>query len=255
MSSKPPATSIDGPVAVIGDVHGQAEQLRQIIRKLERTPDIQHRWIVFIGDLVDRGPDSKGVLDLYCDLSRQHDKVTSICGNHDLAMAASLGLIETPPYIDWETNWLQMYSADTTFNSYGIQLPDISALREALPEEHAALLSSLPWRVEHPFYLFVHAGLDPVLPFDLQLQILRQPDYSLGQPSWLFSKTFIRGPVPHECPVTVVQGHVPLREVYFGDQIIGTDTTGGVEGDLSCVLLPENIVLTSAEELPPHQWS
>lgn len=247
MSGKTPPARINGSVAVIGDVHGQVQELRQIIRQLERTPDIQNRWIVFIGDLVDRGPDTKGVLDLYCDLCSQHDKVTWVCGNHELAMGASLGLIDTPEYIDWQANWLHAYSVGPTFQSYGVPNGDIDSLRYALPEDHAELLSNLPWSVEHPEYLFVHAGLDPDLPFDMQIQILRQPDHSLAQPSWLFSKTFIRGPVPQGCPVTVVQGHVPLKAVYFGEQIIGTDTTGGVAGDLSCVLLPEKVVLTSAE--------
>ncbi|MCH2201699.1 MAG: metallophosphoesterase [Fuerstiella sp.] len=250
MSIRQPPTRIDGPVAVIGDVHGQLSELRQIIHQLEHTPEIHRRWIVFIGDLVDRGPDSRGVLDLYCDLSKHHDRVTWICGNHELAMAASLGLIQTPDYVDWKNNWLQLYSAEPTFESYSVQFRDVAALRSALPEEHTALLSNLPWIVEHPQYLFVHAGLDPDLPFDMQIQILRKRDYSLAQPPWLFSRTFIQGPVPRECPVTVVQGHVPLQEVHFGNRIIGTDTTGGVSGDLSCVLLPENIVLTSADNAP-----
>ena len=192
MSVKTTPTRIDGPVAVIGDVHGQVQELRQIIRQLECTPDVQNRWIVFIGDLVDRGPDTKGVLDLYCDLSRQHDKVTWVCGNHDLAMGASLGLIDTPEYIDWEASWLHEYSVAPTFQSYAVANGDMDGLRAALPEDHAALLSNLPWCVEHPKYLFVHAGLDPDLPFDMQVQILRQPDHSLAQPSWLFSKSFIR---------------------------------------------------------------
>lgn len=247
MPAKRPPTRIDGPVAVIGDVHGQVQKLRRIIRQLEHAPDIHRRWIVFIGDLVDRGPDTRGVLDLYCDLASQHDRVTWICGNHELAMAASLGLIQTPDYLQWDSSWLQAYSVEPTFESYGVEMGDLAALKEALPPDHATLLSDLPWRVEHPQYLFVHAGLDPNLPFDMQVQILRQPDYTLAHPPWLFSKSFIRGPVPRGCPVTVVQGHVPIQEVYFGPQIIATDTTGGVSGDLSCVLLPENVVLTSAE--------
>lgn len=241
-------TRIDGPVAVIGDVHGQTTKLRQIIRQLEHVPGIQDRWIVFIGDLVDRGPDTKGTLDMYCDLESQHDKVAWVCGNHELAMAASLDLIDVPDYLDWKRTWLNAYSVETTFESYGVPTGDFDALKEALPVAHAARLGSLPWRVEHPQYLFVHAGLDPVLPFDMQVQILRHPDYTLAQPPWLFSKAFIRGPVPRGCPVTIVLGHVPIPEVHFGDQIIATDTTGGLTGELSCVLLPENVVLKSGED-------
>ena len=130
MSGKTTPTRIDGPVAVIGDVHGQAQELRRIIRQLERTPNVQNRWIVFIGDLVDRGPDTKGVLDLYCDLSRQHDKVTWVCGNHELAMGASLGLIDTPEYIDWQASWLHAYSVAPTFQSYGVANGDMDGLRD-----------------------------------------------------------------------------------------------------------------------------
>ncbi|MEZ6063399.1 MAG: metallophosphoesterase [Planctomycetaceae bacterium] len=243
-------TRIDGPVAVIGDVHGQVDKLRRVIDKLSRVPDIHNRWIVFIGDLVDRGPDSKAAIDIFFELTERHGRVTCICGNHELAMAGSLGLISTPDFIDWPSRWLPAYDSETTFDSYGVPHGDLRALREALPERHAELLANLPWRVEHPHLLFVHAGLDPAMSFDIQVQILRERDFTLAHPPWLFSKSFINGPVPAGCPVTLVIGHVPIAEVYFGKQIIATDTTGGVQGDLSCVLLPEAVVLTSGDEEP-----
>jgi len=243
-------TRIDGPVAVIGDVHGQVDKLRKIIEKLAAVPNIANRWIVFIGDLVDRGPDPKGAVDVYCELASQHDKVTWVCGNHELAMAGSIGLIDTPDFVNWPERWLPHYDADKTFDSYGVPFGELQALREALPEQHATLMSDLPWSVEHARYLFVHAGLDVNLPFETQVNILRQRDYSLAHPPWLYDKSFVRGSAPADCPVTVVVGHVPLREVRFGKGIIGTDTTGGVTGHLSCVLLPENVVITSGDDPP-----
>lgn len=243
-------TRIDGPVAVIGDVHGQVDKLRTIIQKLAAVPGISERWIVFIGDLVDRGPDPKGAVDVYCDLAEQHKKVTWVCGNHELAMAGSIGLIDVPEFIDWPGRWLPNYDADKTFASYNVPFGDLEGLREALPEKHAALMSDLPWSVEHAQYLFVHAGLDNNLPFNTQINILRQRDYSLAHPPWLYDKSFVRGSAAPDCPVTVVVGHTPLREVRFGDRVIGTDTTGGVKGDLSCVLLPENVVITSGDDPP-----
>lgn len=248
MSSVP--THIDGPVAVIGDVHGQLDKLERVIAKLGRTPGIQQRWIVFIGDLVDRGPDSKGVIDKYCDLASRHDKVTWVCGNHELGMAGSLGLIDVPDFVDWPGRWLPYYDSETTFESYGVPHGELDALREALPEEHARLMSDLPWSVEHGQYLFVHAGLDNNLPFSTQVQILRARDYTLAHPPWLFDKNFVFGSAAADCPVTVVVGHVPLPQVRFGRGVIGTDTTGGVQGELSCVLLPENIVITSGDDPP-----
>ncbi len=243
-------TTIDGPVAVIGDVHGQVDKLKAIVQKLSHLPDIRHRWIVFIGDLVDRGPDPKGAVDIYCDIASKHDKVTWVCGNHELAMAGSLKLIDVPDFVDWPGRWLPHYDSDKTFASYGVPFGELDALREALPEEHARLISDLPWSVEHAKYLFVHAGLDNNLPFDMQVNILRQRDYTLAHPPWLYDKAFVRGSAAPDCPVTVVVGHTPLPEVRFGNRVIGTDTTGGVYGDLSCVLLPENVVITSGADPP-----
>lgn len=248
MSSVP--QRIDGPVAVIGDVHGQTDKLRQIIAQLARLPDIQRRWIVFIGDLVDRGPDPAGSVNLYCDLAKQHGKVTWLCGNHELAMAGSLGLIESPDYIDFAGRWLQHYDSETTFASYGVPHGDLDGLREALPEEHKRLMSDLPWSIEHRDYLFVHAGLDRNMPFETQVRILRERDYTLSHPSWLYSKDFIIAGPPMDAPVPIVVGHVPLPQVRFGNGMITTDTTGGTSGELSCVLLPENTVLQSGNGRP-----
>lgn len=243
-------TRIDGPVAVIGDVHGQVDKLQRILQKLAFVPGMADRWIVFIGDLVDRGPDPKGAVDAYCELSAQHGKVTLVCGNHELAMAGSLGLIEVPDFVDWPGRWLPHYDSDRTFASYGVPHGELDSLREALPTEHAKLIADLPWSVEHPQYLFVHAGLDNNLPFSTQVSILRQRDYSLAHPPWLFDKRFVHGSAASDCPVTVVVGHTPLPQVRFGDRVIGTDTTGGIQGELSCVLLPENIVITSGDDPP-----
>ena len=241
---------IDGPVAVIGDVHGQTDKLRQIIAQLARWPDIHRRWIVFIGDLVDRGPDPAGTVSLFCDLAKQHERVTWVCGNHELAMIGSLGLIKTPDYIDFKGRWLHAYDSHTTFESYGVAHRDLDGLRNALPEEHSRIMADLPWSVEHRDYLFVHAGLDRNMPFETQVRILRERDFTLSHPPWLYSKDFIINGPPMDAPVTVVIGHVPLPQVQFGNGQIATDTTGGIGGELSCVMLPENIVLQSGSARP-----
>jgi len=84
-------TKIQGPIAVIGDVHGQIDKLQVVLEKLQKLPDYQQRWIVFIGDFVDRGPDSKGAINLFLDLLREHPRTTAIAGNHEFAMCAALG--------------------------------------------------------------------------------------------------------------------------------------------------------------------
>lgn len=242
---RPFKTRIDGPVAVIGDVHGQVDKLVAVLDRLQRLPDFERRWIVFIGDFVDRGPDPKGALDLFCDLAAKHPRTTAVAGNHEFAMAAALGLLPTPEYSNWASRWLDHYNADATFQSYGVEFGELQELHAALPEIHRTVLSDLPWCVEHPRYLFVHAGVDPNTPFEMQLRILRQKDFSLNRPQWLCSKTLVNADMPGDCPLTVVSGHVSFPQVQFRPKRILVDTTGGFAGDLSCVLLPEKKVITS----------
>lgn len=244
------ASQIQGPVAVIGDVHGQVEKLDIVLAKLRKTPDYSHRWIVFIGDVVDRGTDPKGAIDRLLTLQREHPLTTAIAGNHELAMAFSLGLVPTPSYSDWATQWVEFYGAETTFASYGAPHGDLTALKNNLPPEHIDYLANAPWLVEHPEAVFVHAGLDPHQSFELQLRILRQRDFTLNRPPWLCSKTFVDNGVPADCPVMVVSGHVPVPEVIYRPNRLLIDTTGGCEGDLSCVLLPELVLITSGDAPP-----
>ncbi len=245
---QPLPTRIDGPVAVIGDLHGQVEKLLTVLDKLRTLPDFEQRWIVFIGDFVDRGPDSKAVIDVVTDLLQQHPRTTAIAGNHELAMVGALGLIPTPDYSNWAERWLDHHDAETTFESYGAEFGNLEDLNDRLPDRHKEFLTGLPWLVEHPKALFVHAGLDPNTPFEMQLRILREKDFSLNRPQWLCSKSMVEHGVPPDCPVTVVSGHVYTPHVVFGNKRIVLDTTGGVQGDLSCVLLPEKKIVTSSAD-------
>jgi serine/threonine protein phosphatase 1 len=244
-------TAIEGPVAVIGDVHGQLRELNIILEKLQILPDLSDRWIVFIGDLVDRGPESRGAIDALLALRQSHPLTTALCGNHEFGMAAALGLIPIPEFSDWSDRWVQFYGSESTFESYGVAAGDLAALGEALPPAHREFLTDLPWVVEHPEFLFVHAGLDRNQPLDMQLRVLRTRDFSLTRPPWLCSKTFAWDGPPDECRQTVVSGHVPVPAVHFGDRKMLIDTTGGREGDLTCVLLPEEIIVTSGDEPAP----
>jgi serine/threonine protein phosphatase 1 len=241
----PLETSITGPVAVIGDVHGQVDQLARILEHLRELPDYDRRWIVFIGDLVDRGPDSKGAIDLVLDLMLHHGRTTVVAGNHELAMSAALGLVETPEYSDWPGRWIDHYGSEATFRSYGLETPDLAGLFEQLPQSHRELLADVPWSVEHPEFFFVHAGLDPNSSFAMQREILRVRDFTLNRPPWLCSKRLPFEEPPQDCPRVVVSGHVKVPQVQFGRKRILVDTTGGEGGSMSCVLLPENRVIHS----------
>lgn len=243
---------IDGPVSVIGDVHGQIEMLVDIIEQLRRRPDFEKRWILFIGDFVDRGTDSCGVMDLVVDLMNSHRRCTAIAGNHELAMAAALGWVPTPEFCQWGKRWVDHYDSEPTFESYGASHGDLAGLKAVVPAAHKNLIARLPWCVEHPQYLFVHAGLDPNIPFETQLRILRQRDFSLSRPPWLCSKSLVNAEPPRDCPATVVSGHEYVPEVRITPRRVLLDTTGGRQGDMSCVLLPENQVLVSSSSRMSH---
>lgn len=244
------ATRIDGPVAVIGDLHGQMDLLSKLLDHLEAYPGFNARWLVFLGDLVDRGPNPAGALAQMVELLDYYKKVTCVAGNHDFAMGCALGIIPSPSFTNWNQRWVDHYDSETTFASYGVHPGDIPTLAHVLPPLHAELLASLPWCVEHPDYLFVHAGLDPLNTYATQVAILKKKDPTIARPIWLCSQEVCEQSVPSDCTKTIVSGHVRYPEVQFRDRKILCDTTGGREGELSCVLLPENLVITSGSPIP-----
>jgi len=239
------ATRIDGPLAVIGDLHGQVDQLISVLEQLRTLPDYDRRWIVFVGDFVDRGPDPKSALDLVTDLLVEHPRTTAVAGNHDLAMAAALGWVPTLEYSNWSERWLDHYDAESTFDSYDTDFGNMEQLAARAPAAHREFMAALPWCVEHPRFLFVHAGLDANVPYDVQLKILRQRDFTLNRPQWLCSKSIVDSDGPPDCPLTIVSGHVYVPQVRIRPRRILVDTTGGVQGELSCLLLPEKKVISS----------
>lgn len=245
------ATKIQGPLAIIGDVHGQVDKLQAILEQLRRLPDYEQRWIVFLGDFVDRGPDPRGAVDLFIDLLKSHPRTTAIAGNHEFAMGGALGWLPLGAEGQWAQKWVDHYDSESTFSSYGVHHGDIAGLQRAIPERHKQLLSELPWVVEHPRCLCVHAGLDPNTPFALQLRILQQKDFTLNRPQWLFSKSYVEQDPPQDCPVPVASGHVRIPTAVIRPRRILLDTTGGTEGELSYALLPENRILTSAGNRVP----
>jgi serine/threonine protein phosphatase 1 len=239
------ATRIQGPVAVIGDVHGQVDQLQTILDQLSELPDAEARWIVFIGDFVDRGPDPCGAVDMFARTLRRHSRTTAVCGNHEFAMCGALKWIPVADFCQWDVRWVAQYDSETTFASYGVEHGDLPGLAAAVPEKHRQLLVDLPWAVWHPQFLFVHAGLDPSSPYELQRRVLEKRDFSLNRPQWLCSKEYVEADPPPDCPLTVVSGHVRVPAVQLRKRRILIDTTGGTEGDLSCVLLPERKIITA----------
>jgi serine/threonine protein phosphatase 1 len=155
-------TSADPPMRAppllyaVGDIHGSLQKLRDLIARCERHADGRPAAFIFLGDYIDRGPDSAGVIDTLMDLqSRLIGRVVALKGNHE-AVALEV--------IDGETDeelWLREGGL-ATLRSYGVERAS------DLPNEHVAWMRSLPLRCDDGQRFFVHAGIDPDKPLNAQ---------------------------------------------------------------------------------------
>jgi serine/threonine protein phosphatase 1 len=203
----------------VGDVHGRLDLLRdahaRIGADLARRPCPSFR-IIHLGDYIDRGPDSAGVIDRLIEVCGDGDGVC-LAGNHDVLVPAFLADPEEAGDF-----WLT-YGGEETLASYGVDplSPALlnrpfrvirDAFAAALPARHRAFFDSLPFLERQGDFLFVHAGIRP------GLRLERQTPRDL---------TFIREPfLSHEGDfgVVVVHGHTIVREPEVRPNRVGIDT-------------------------------
>jgi serine/threonine protein phosphatase 1 len=236
-------TQIDGPVAVIGDLHGSYEQLRALLEFLTAYRLHEGRFLVFLGDFVDIGPDTARTIDLLLAFQKQHSQTVCLAGNHDWNLAKALGLVGSPhqPYYAARITTRNAQ----TLASYGAATA--AELAEKMPAAHKDFLADLPWAVEHPDFLFVHAGLDPSEPYGDQVKELRQRHTTTFKPKWLYSDRLAFCDPRPDTDKVVVSGHTILRQPYLGDRRILLDTGCGYGGALTACLLPERLLI----QVPP----
>jgi serine/threonine protein phosphatase 1 len=216
-------------VYAIGDVHGCLDQLRTMTNMIvEDARDIAgEKWIVMLGDYVDRGPDSAGVLDFLTASPPAGFRRICLAGNHESLL---LDFMANP---DPDADWLR-WGGFETLGSYGISgitfadLPRstrINVLTGHIPREHIDFLEGLPIALRLPGVTFVHAGLRPGVTFDDQ----RSDDL-----------IWIREPfLSHDIQSSdrVVHGHTPTDEPVVTPARIGIDTCAFAGGPLTAVRL------------------
>ena len=220
-------------VFAVGDIHGRADLLDSMLAKIaedvDREPTPARPVIVFLGDYVDRGRQSREVIDRLLAIPRRAFECYFLLGNHDRALLKFLHDPLTGP------SWLNLGGAQTLY-SYGVRLPphDVSerslrftasALRAAMPPAHFAFLTKLRLYVRLGDYLFVHAGLRHGKSLAQQAEIdmleIREP----------FLKKRARW------PFVVVHGHSPVAEARRLPAGIALDTGAYATGKLSAVRL------------------
>lgn len=220
----------------IGDVHGCGDLLDRMLRliaadeqRLGRSGDT---YLVFLGDLIDRGPDSSGVIERLITTDWGYVKPVFIMGNHEEMLLRLLG--DEPGIVH---DWLY-YGGYQCAQSYGVEVgalaqlsnqEAVAALRAAIPARHIAFLESFVDSFRFGDYVFVHAGIRPGVPIEQQaLQDLR----------WI-REGFID--VSRNDALVVVHGHTIMDDLKIAPGRIGIDTGAYGGGGLSAVRIEEQV--------------
>lgn len=215
----------------VGDIHGERERLRELLAQLPLQPGDR---FVFVGDYVDRGPDSRGVVDVLVELDSRFPCVF-LLGNHESMFLDFLGW-RRPEYFGGDA--FLANGGARTLASYGyFDCEDPDPLRFRLPPVHEDFYRRLKLHHQEGDYLFVHAGIGSQLlderDLDFALKHVRHEDL-------LWDRSGID--LPHALGVTIVYGHTPNLDfqVRWNPPFsIGIDTGAVYGGRLTAIRLPD----------------
>ncbi len=224
---------------VVGDVHGRCAQLQRLLDMIprEETTDT----LVFLGDLIDRGPDAPGCVDLVMQLQRDNsERVLCLRGNHEQM------LLE---FIEGSANlWITpVTGGERTFEQYVgkalrvMKEEDLDDARRqiesSIPSEHLDFFHALPHYHEDDYAIYVHAGLDRTKhPRDTEPQALL----------WMRDMEFYKNYRGKPCifghtptPLLPLRGRVGRHGIYISHSAIGIDTGYNYVSPLTCLSLPD----------------
>lgn len=207
----------------VGDIHGQIDMLHDALERIERDGGTQAQ-IVFLGDLVDRGPDSRAVIQTLMDGIAAGRNWTVLKGNHDRMFE---WFMSDPPRMETRLpvglDWLHdRVGGAATLASYGVEVHAeqriwqvLEDAHHAVPQAHLDFLTQLPLTVQHDTMLFVHAGIRP------GIALAQQHEDDLV---WI-REPFLSDPRDHGC--VVVHGHTPVDRPQHHGNRIALDTGAG----------------------------
>jgi serine/threonine protein phosphatase 1 len=180
----------------IGDIHGSLDKLKRLIAACREHAHSREMNFVFLGDYIDRGPDSASVVRLMMSLQPEmKERVISLKGNHE---AWALGVLDG--YLP-ATGWLRN-GGSATLSSYGARNVG------ELPRAHLDWMRTLPLSYDDGRRFFVHAGINPEKPLDAQdeeeLLWIREPFLSHGGD---YGRLIVHGHTPLESAVPDLKGY------------------------------------------------
>lgn len=221
-------------IYAIGDIHGELPLLEELLDEVRsdahRQPGDSHK-LIFIGDYLDRGLHSSGVIDL---VMGGIDGFETIClrGNHEQVF---LDFLEEPSLERAESWRRDFVGGKETMESYGLDLEEMVALLasggkikeqlSAIPEDHIDFIKALPHHHFEPGYMFVHAGIMPGIALEAQ----KEKDLL-----WI-RETFLDDPSDHGA--MIVHGHSTRRAPEAMANRINIDTGACLFGTLTAVAL------------------
>jgi serine/threonine protein phosphatase 1 len=225
-----PAAVPDGMrVYAVGDIHGCARQLDDLMAVIladNQASGLDTR-LVFLGDYLDRGPDSKGVIARLLSPPEGY-KASHLMGNHDQTL---LDFLDDPiVYRSWRS-----FGAQETLMSYGVLPPRFDdeeefvqarqQLLQAMPADHLNFLRNLQGSVRIGDYFFVHAGVRPGIALDQQVAA----DMLWIRDEFLDSR--------HNFGSVIVHGHTPIERGVRRTNRINIDTGAYATGRLTAAVL------------------
>lgn len=236
----------------IGDIHGRLALLRgahALIEADRRATGDRGAPVVHVGDLVDRGPDSRGAIEHLMAGQARGEPWVVLKGNHDRMFA---GFLDDPAYHDSglrrDLAWMHpRLGGAATLASYGVPnagdrpvAPVRAEAVAAVPSAHRAWIAGLPLMLRRGEAVFVHAGILPGVPLDRQVEDdllwIREPFLSDRR----------------DFGALVVHGHTVVERVAHHGNRVNLDTGAGYGGPLSAVVIEGRAVflLTEAGRVP-----
>ena len=215
-------------LAIVGDVHGASKQLAEALSFFRD----HEMGVALVGDYINRGPDSAGVLELLADAKADMGEDLILCrGNHESALLHYLDTGDIKPFL--------IHDGLTTMRSYGgsgVENDTFEGFRRTFPDRHRRLLNKTVQFIESAVTLISHCGYNPAFPGRR-----RQEDVVTGSHYDIFQSTALP---PREL---VVCGHYIQRSMtpYLSDHLVCLDTgCGSIEGaPLTALTLPDRQIL------------